>query len=161
MQRLRNIARAKKVNVPGVGLAPLPDTSSKTRGQSELQKAAELAKKSTASLGKFQEKLASSKLEKKASSAKSKGAKRKFDPLVSTNGAETARDLKILESLSNKMPKLDVNKAVGRQIHREDSSRKAEKANRKGGKKGKRAGKSHFKNRGGGGKKGGGSKLKR
>jgi regulator of ribosome biosynthesis len=77
LHRLRNIAKARKVNLPGVGLAPLAPQgeisnnvsyklqcnelkniqgSSVTNSQ-DLQKAADLAKKSTASLGKFQEKL--------------------------------------------------------------------------------------------------------
>ena len=63
VQRLRNIARAKKVTVPGVGLAPIIDKSAfsvsapTVTASSELIKAADLAKKSTASLGKFQDKL--------------------------------------------------------------------------------------------------------
>ena len=59
LQRLRNIARAKKVSVPGVGLAPIVSktTASAVSASQDLQKAADLAKKSTASLGKFQEKL--------------------------------------------------------------------------------------------------------
>jgi len=183
LQRLRNIARAQKVKVPGVGLAPpvaiKAGAASKAGGgaakqsKGELEKAADLAKKSTASLGKFQEKLANSKLEQKAASSKVKGVKRKFDPLVSKDGSEKARNLKVLDNLMNKKPKLDVNKAVGHQIHAEDSNRRAEKAaagkkggGRKGGKGGggKRTGKAHFKNRGGGkakGGKSGGSKSKR
>ncbi len=59
LQRLRNIARAKKVAVPGVGLTPLVSkaTAPAISASQDLQKAADLAKKSTASLGKFQEKL--------------------------------------------------------------------------------------------------------
>lgn len=60
LQRLRNIARAKKVTVPGMGLAPIAAKSASApsvTASQELIKAADLAKKSTASLGKFQEKL--------------------------------------------------------------------------------------------------------
>ena len=52
LQRLRNIARGKKTKVPGVGLAPMNPTESQT--SDDIQKASHLAKKSTASLGKFQ-----------------------------------------------------------------------------------------------------------
>ena len=53
LQRLRNIARSKKgTKVPGVGLTPMNPTESQT--SDDLKKASQLAKKSTASLGKFQ-----------------------------------------------------------------------------------------------------------
>ena len=59
LQRLRNIARAKKVKVPGgAGLTPAAGSKDAPgQGSDDLKKAAELAKKSTASLGKFQKKL--------------------------------------------------------------------------------------------------------
>merc|ERR1712241_542478 len=91
VQRLRNIARSKKTKMPGAGgLAPPTATTLATSkpDKHELEKAADLAKKATASLGKFQGKLADSKLEKKASSTRVKGVKRKFDPLVSSDGEE-------------------------------------------------------------------------
>ncbi|KOB74731.1 putative regulator of ribosome biosynthesis [Operophtera brumata] len=53
LQRLKNIARAKKVKIPRVGL---PTTSDKASA-SQLATAATIAKASTASLGKFQDKL--------------------------------------------------------------------------------------------------------
>ena len=52
LQRLRNIARAKKTKVPGVGLTPMVPTESQR--SDDLKKASALAKTSTASLGKFQ-----------------------------------------------------------------------------------------------------------
>ena len=182
VQRLRNMARAQKVKIPGSqGLAPPPtgkDVSQNTG--SDLKKAADLAKKSTASLGKFQGKL-SSKLEKSSieASKKIKGPKRRFDPLVSQSGEEKERNLKVLDLITSKKPKLDINKAVGRQLNKEDADRQDEKSQVRGkGKqkrngagtkandgKGKRAGKSHFKNRGAGknygkGKKGSGKAAK-
>jgi len=164
MQRLRNVARSQNVKLPGgSGLAPVSAAAAKGSGpkslkadKSELERAATLAKKSTASLGKFQEKLASSKLEKKVKETKVKGAKRKFDPLVSGDGSEKARDLKVLDNLMNKKPKLDVNKAVGHQIHQEDSNRRSEKAKKAGGGKGGKGNKKGGKGRGGKGRGGGG-----
>merc|ERR1712029_602734 len=59
LQRLRNLARAKNVAVPSVGVAPSSkDNQAKSLSQSEdLKKAADIAKSSTASLGKFQKDL--------------------------------------------------------------------------------------------------------
>jgi len=67
LQRLRNLAKAKKVNVPTAGVLPATHESNiKAVSQSEdLRKAAEIVKSSTASLGKFQENL-HKKLEKSA-----------------------------------------------------------------------------------------------
>ena len=182
VQRLRNMARAQKVKIPGSqGLAPPPtgkDMSLNTGN--DLKKAADLAKKSTASLGKFQGKL-SNKLEKSSIEAakKIKGPKRKFDPVISQSGEEKERNLRVLDLITSKKPKLDINKAVGRQLNKEDADRQEEKTQTRGkgtgkgkgagGKassgKGKRAGKSHFKNRGAGknygkGKKGSGNAAK-
>ena len=69
-------------------------------------------------ISKFnQGKLANSKLEKKASSTRVKGVKRKFDPLVSSDGTEKARNLKVLENMLNKAPRLELsNKVVGKQV---------------------------------------------
>nr|ACO15236.1 Ribosome biogenesis regulatory protein homolog [Caligus clemensi] len=63
IHRMRNLARAKNVKVPSVKEAVLPKTTSRKASANELSKAAELAKRSTASLGVFQEKL-STKMEK-------------------------------------------------------------------------------------------------
>ena len=156
VKRLRNIARAQKVKIPGAqGLAPSSGGKdiSRTSG-SELSRAAELAKNSTASLGKFQEKL-SGKLEKSNNEAakKIKGPKRKFDPLISASGIEKEKNLKVLEMISAKKPKLDINKAVGKQINKEDKEKNEEKGKNRPGAprgKGKKSGKGHFKNRGAG-----------
>ncbi len=99
LQRLRNIARARKVKVPGVGLTPVKSDKAEARAEAaELKKAADLARASTASLGKFQPNLKSS-MEKQAKKAPSEGGgggkKRKFDPLV--NKGEKEKSLKILE----------------------------------------------------------------
>ena len=132
LQRLRNIARAKKTKVPGVGLAP---TSSKhSQSSDDLKKASELATKSTASLGKFQQKLPN-KLQKKVKTPK--GKKRQFDPLV--NDGEAEKNMRVFEQISSKRAKLDVTKAVGHQINSDERARSDQKKgggkNKKGGKK--------------------------
>jgi len=131
LQRLRNIARGKKTKVPGVGLAPMNPTESQT--SDDIIKASQLAKKSTASLGKFQDKLPSA-LEKKVKPTQ--GKKRKFDPLV--NKDEKARSLKLLEQLHSKKGKLDVTKAVGRKIYSDDREQSEDKKQGKKGGKGGR-----------------------
>jgi len=175
IKRLRNIARAQKVKVPGAqGVAPiLGGKGSVQNSGQDLSKAAELAKSSTASLGKFQEKL-SGKLEKaNEASKKEKGPKRKFDPLVSESGTEKERNLKVLDMITSKKPKLDLNKAVGKQINKEDKEKSEEKSNARGkgrgsgrGGKGRKSKKGDFKNRGAGknygkGKKGTGGAAKK
>merc|ERR1711902_266500 len=112
LQRLRNIARAKNTKVPGVGLTPTASADPK-QSSNDLKKASELAKKATASLGKFQDKLPKS-LENKIQ--KPKGKKRKFDSVVGKNDVEKAKNMKVLDLISSKQPKIDVSKGVGRQI---------------------------------------------
>merc|ERR1712025_71666 len=156
LQRLRNLARAKNVSVPSVGVAPSSkDNQAKSLSQSEdIKKAADIAKSSTASLGKFQENL-HKKLEK---TAKTKGVKRKFESNTGDSVAEKERSLGILESITNKSAKLNIDAAVNKQIFREDQERRTEKEKgrdsklkmKKGG-KGKRS-KAHFANKGGKGK---------
>ncbi len=57
--RLKNIARAQKIKVPGMGLAPTPQQS-----KAELAQAVNIAKRSTASVGKFQDNLPKEKTPK-------------------------------------------------------------------------------------------------
>lgn len=156
LQRLRNIARAKKgVKVPGVGLTPM----NPKEGQSsdDLKKASQLATTSTASLGKFQDNLPK-KLQKQVKTPK--GKKRQFDPMVFDG--EKEKNLRVFEQISNKKAKLDVTKAVGQQINAEEranSEWKKGKGGKKGkGKGGKKGGKGGGKGKGGGGKKSGGKK---
>ena len=135
-QRLRNIARAQKVKIPNAAGGP----TLKTKNSSELSRAADLAKKSTASLGKFQAKLSDSKLEKKAASEKPKGNKRKFKPAIGDGQKEKEANLKILENLNKGRDNLDMTKAVGKQIQTEDRERHREKSGRSGGRGGKNKG---------------------
>merc|ERR1711874_210132 len=155
LQRLRNIAKAKKVNVPTVGVVPAPVKGpvKQSTDSEDLKKAAELAKQSTASLGKFQEKLGK-KLEKNSAP---KGTKRKFESNTGDMAQEKHKSLSILDSITNKTPKLDIDQAVGKQIYTDDQERAQEKSHQskakakksgKGGGKMKRK-KSHFANKGG------------
>lgn len=156
LQRLRNLARTKKVTVPSVGVVPATkkDQARSVTQSEDLKKAAEIAKHSTASLGKFQENVAK-KLEK---TAKVKGVKRKFESNTGDGVTEKERSLGILESITNKSAKLNIEAAVNTQIFREDQERRTEKEKerdskmkmKKGG-KGKRS-KAHFANKGGKGK---------
>ena len=112
------------MRVPTVGVVP---SSVKDGGKSsgladELKGAAEFAKSSTASLGKFQPSL-HKKLEEKS---KLKGQKRKFESNTGSSNTEKERNLGILESINSKQPKLDLKTAVGRQINLEDNQRKEE-----------------------------------
>ncbi len=138
------------------------ETKKLTGHSDDLKAAAELVNHSTASLGKFQAKL-SKKLEQ---GAKLKAKKRKFESNTGDSVHEKERNLGILESINSKKSKLDMNHAIGKKIHEEDTERSEEKKNRKparGGKgKGGRKGGSSFsssgmKGRGGGGGRGGGA----
>merc|ERR1712147_568120 len=93
--------------------------------------------------------------------AKVKGVKRKFESNTGDGVTEKERSLGILESITNKSAKLNIEAAVNTQIFREDQERRTEKEKerdskmkmKKGG-KGKRS-KAHFANKGGGGGGGG------
>ncbi|XP_056378029.1 ribosome biogenesis regulatory protein homolog [Hyla sarda] len=124
LNRLRNLARAHKGKVPGVGLTP---TSQPNKG--ELGKAMHVAKRSTASVGRFQDKLPKEK------EPKNMGKKRKFQPNVGDFKAEKSKQLEILKNMDSKKPRLDVTKAVNKQMREEDAEASAKR--RKGPKKGK------------------------
>ena len=154
LQRLRNLARAKNVKVPTSGVGPVgKETSSKALSQSDdLKNAAEIVKSSNASMGKFQESL-NKKLE---NNSKVKGKKRKFESNTADNASEQKRSLNILESITNKSSRINMEAAVNKQIYNEDQARKTEKEKEREGKgkskgKGKRN-KAHFARKGGKGK---------
>ncbi len=143
------------MKVPGVGLTPVvasekSSSSSSRQGSTELGRAAALAKGSTASLGKFQPGLTSA-LEKQAKKGDTStgGRKRKFDPLVSAG--EKEKNLKILEQVRSKRPKLDVGKAVGVAMHTEEVERAEQKKTTAKKKSGKATGGGKGKRKGGGG----------
>ncbi|XP_053569127.1 ribosome biogenesis regulatory protein homolog [Bombina bombina] len=135
LNRLRNIARSEKGKVPGIGLTPTSQPS-----KQELGKAMHVAKLSTASMGRFQDRLPKEK------EPKNMGKKRKFQPLIGDFTAEKNKQLEILKIMDSKKPSLDVNKAVNRQMREEDAEAAAKR--RKMPKKGGRGGKNQ------GGKKG-------
>lgn len=106
-QRLKNVARAGKVNIgPSGGVVPSIPLDYK----SDVAKAATLAKASTASFGKFEQTL------KNESSVKVPGVKRKFESNLGDLKDEKEKNLSVLTTLMAKVPKLDVTKAVGHHI---------------------------------------------
>jgi len=109
LQRLKNIARSRNVNVPATGLIPTERPS-----RNELHKAMHVAKGATASLGKFQEKLPKEKPLKKT------GKKRTFDPMVQAPGTEKSMNLDVLNRIINKKPKLNLESAVSRKVQQEE-----------------------------------------
>merc|ERR1712183_1213090 len=91
-------------------------------------------------------------------SAKTKGKKRKFESNTGDAETEKAKSLRVLDSITNKEPRLDMDAAVNKQIFKEDIERRTEKEKQREC-KGKRD-KSHFANKGGKGKFTGKSKGK-
>lgn len=153
--RLKNIARAQKVKVPGMGLTPKAQQS-----KDELSKAVSVAKTSTASVGRFQDRLPKEK------PAKNTGKKRKFDPLIGNFSSEKQKQLELLKTMDSKKPKLDITKAVNKQMREEDREEAAARRKKGAGKKGRKGnmsgkGKGNMsgKGRGKGGKGKGGKKM--
>jgi len=72
-----------------------------------------VAKKATASLGKFQEKLPKEKPLKKT------GKKRQFEPLIQAAGIEKSKNLEVLDRIMNKKPKIVAEAAPSFQTPRE------------------------------------------
>lgn len=103
--RMKNIARATKTVTPRAGFVSEEAASAK-----ELHVAATVARASTASVGKFQEKLPKEK-EARGLGVKEliPGAKRKrtMDPKM-----ERSEQLEVVTKILNKRPKIDVEKAV-------------------------------------------------
>lgn len=103
--RMKNIARAQKVQIPRAGFVSEDSASAK-----DLHVAATIAKASTASVGKFQDKLPR---EKEARGIGIKelipGSKRKrtMDPKM-----EKSEQLEVVKKILNKRPKIDEDKAV-------------------------------------------------
>ncbi|KAG6454743.1 hypothetical protein O3G_MSEX008847 [Manduca sexta] len=116
LQRLKNIARARKVKIPRVGL---PVTSDKASAN-QLATAATVAKASTASLGKFQDKLPKEKEARgKGVHELIPGKERKRKAPIPTPQAEKEHNLNVLDNILNKRPKIDMDKAVARHINTE------------------------------------------
>ncbi|XP_042255332.1 ribosome biogenesis regulatory protein homolog [Thunnus maccoyii] len=148
--RLKNIARAQKIKVPGVGLTPVAQQS-----KDELARAVSVARSSTASAGKFQDRLPKEK------PPRNTGKKRKFQPLIGDFSSEKQKQLELLKIMDSKKPKLDITKAVNKQMREEDREEAAAKYKKGGagkrGRKGNMPGKGKGKGmRGKGGKAAGG-----
>ncbi|XP_029004411.1 ribosome biogenesis regulatory protein homolog [Betta splendens] len=135
LNRLRNIARAQKARVPGVGLLPTAAQS-----KDELSRAVSVAKTSTASAGRFQDRLPKEKPAKT-------GKRRKFEPLIGNFSNEKQRQLELLKIIDSKRPKMDITRAVNKQMREDDQEQAAGKHKKKG-----RRGHAPGKGRGGGGK---------
>uniref|UniRef100_A0A3B3S3Y7 Ribosome biogenesis regulatory protein n=1 Tax=Paramormyrops kingsleyae TaxID=1676925 RepID=A0A3B3S3Y7_9TELE len=133
LNRLRNIARAHKLQLPGAGLAPTGQPS-----RSELAKAEQVAKLSTASVGRFQERLPKEK------APKNTGKRRKFQPNIGDFSTEKQKQLDLLKIMDGKKPRLDVTKAVNKQMREEDMEN-ASRQRKGAGKKGR---KGHFTGKG-------------
>merc|ERR1712183_613332 len=65
-------------------------------------------------------------------SAKTKGKKRKFESNTGDAETEKAKSLRVLDSITNKEPRLDMDAAVNKQIFKEDLERRTEKARVRG-----------------------------
>ena len=163
MQRMRNIAAARKVKVPRIGMLPADNLSSK-----DLHKAATVARSSTASGGKFQAKLPKEKSARdvKALMPVAPVTKRKFSNLTSAD--EKSSNLNFIDRILNKKPKLNIEAAVNREINTQEVERSEEKKTQKpktgrGAKKGKgtKKGKGAGKQKPKAGKKSGGGRKRR
>lgn len=98
-------------------------------------KAAAVAKSSTASMGKFDRKLA---LEKEA---KIKGKKRHFEDNIGSIATEKDRALKILGELDHKRPKLNYARVVEKQMKKDVQQEiRAKKERKRGTRSSKRLG---------------------
>ncbi|XP_041978447.1 ribosome biogenesis regulatory protein homolog [Aricia agestis] len=128
LQRLKNIARAKKVKIPRVGLPVTSDKASAT----QLSTAASVAKASTASLGKFQDKLPKEKEARgKGVHELIPGKERKRKLPIPTPQAEKEQNLNLIDKILSKRPKIDMDKAVARHINEEQVQRSEEKKSTK------------------------------
>ncbi|XP_038068264.1 ribosome biogenesis regulatory protein homolog [Patiria miniata] len=126
-QRLRNVARAQRLKIPGHGVKPKALSN-----KPEVNMAIHAAKQSTASIGKFERKLPKEPITKQM------GKRRKFDPLCGDIKKEHSRELAILDSMNRKKPKMDVTRAVNKEIQETQASQQADKGDRRKGKSGKK-----------------------
>lgn len=86
----------------------------------QLATAATVARASTASLGKFQDKLPKEKEARgKGVHELIPGKERKRKAPIPTPKAEREHNLNLLDSILNKRPKIDMDKAVAKHIHNE------------------------------------------
>lgn len=130
IQRMKNIARAQKVNVPRMGFLSEESASAK-----DLHVAATIAKASTASVGKFQESLPKEKAARGIGVRELiPGAKKLKRPL--DNKTEKSEQIETVQKILNKRPKIDVDKAVQIQKREERIERENKPSEPKKRKKG-------------------------
>lgn len=121
IQRMKNIVRAKKLEVPRSGYLG-PEAAS----SNQLLTAITVAKSSTASVGKFQEKLSKEKVARGIGVKELiPGAKRK--PSHVTEEPEKEANLNLVKSILNKKPKFDVEKAIS--LQKQEAKLDTENAN--------------------------------
>uniref|UniRef100_A0A8D8XRI6 Ribosome biogenesis regulatory protein n=1 Tax=Cacopsylla melanoneura TaxID=428564 RepID=A0A8D8XRI6_9HEMI len=108
-QRLRNIAKSNKTKIPSVGVMPHESVLSSR----QLREAADVAVVSTASIGKYQPNLALEKKVRQSKKRKLPGQeKEKLGPLKPTE--EKQRNLDLYTAVSNKKPKVNMEKVYSR-----------------------------------------------
>lgn len=110
-QRLRNVARTNKIKIVNNAAGIVPALAP-TKDREEVAKAVSLAKASTASMGKFEQKVRNEK------APKDSGKRRKFEPNSGDMDSEKQKSLDLLNKM-NKVPKLDVKKAVSAFMNKE------------------------------------------
>lgn len=88
-----------------------------------------ISRLSTASLGKFTEKLPKEKIQRKT------GKKRKFEPVVGDMSSERSRSMELAEKIARKEP-LDINKAVSQHIT--ETQKRSSGSKKQGSVKGKK-----------------------
>jgi len=116
LQRLTNISKSSKAG--GTNMVGKVDHK---KAKDNIDKEINLAKASTASLGKFQERLPKEK------ETKNKGQKRKFESVTGDFTSEKKRALDIWDKINNKKPVLDVTKGVNKHIANEQMNNGAKK----------------------------------
>ncbi|KAI4456091.1 ribosome biogenesis regulatory protein [Holotrichia oblita] len=139
LQRLRNIAKTKNIKVPRMGLLN-PDVST----AKDLQAAVTVAKSSTASIGKFQGSLPKEKEARGVATITPGASSRKRKAAPVSSEAEKAENLLAIDFVLNKKPKIDVERAVNKQVNQQQLRKSEESTNSKpkAGGKGKKKGNS-------------------
>ena len=107
LRRLQNIARSSGKKFANNKDSVHTSLNTSCPEKKELAKAAFLAKSSTASLGKFQEKAVNEKPMKGSG-----GKKRKFEPNEGNISGEKDKNMKLLQEILISKPKINVKKAV-------------------------------------------------
>ncbi|KAK6643042.1 hypothetical protein RUM43_004545 [Polyplax serrata] len=136
-QRLRNLAKAKNVNVPRLGFTPTEKPSSTALGA-----AVTVAKASTASLGKFQKNLPKEKPTRNVKPLLPGSNKRKLP--VPNVQEEVKSNLNLIDNILNKKPKLNIEKVVEKEVHaqnKEEEHKKQKPKKKNSGRKTKKGAK--------------------